>query len=137
MNNSLILIIFNQLFLFCQEILKFILFLFNKTFMLKQFTILLFVIVAQSTVYSQAKSSQLIDSLTFASDDIVKSRLSGEIAWELRNSNWKRTLQYLAYSEKAAKDSKSDEALAQFYIVAADIYDEKDVLDVTLEYYLK
>ena len=105
--------------------------------MLKRFIILLFIITTYPSLYSQDQVSQLIDSLTFVNSNIEKARFSRDIAWELRNSDWERALHYLEYSEEVSKASNSDETLSQFYIAAADIYYDKDVLDVALDYYQK
>lgn len=103
--------------------------------MMKRFLIIILLIHTQA--YAQDKLSLMIDSLTFVSTHGEKAGLSRNIAFELRNSDWERTLHYLEYSEKEALASGSTESLASFYKVAADIYNEKDVLDVALSYYQK
>ena len=79
----------------------------------------------------------LIDSLTIVSESSEKARLGQNIAWELKNTDWSRTLHYLDYSEIEAKTSKQDDVLAKYYSKAADIYYEKEAFDIALAYYQK
>lgn len=95
------------------------------------------IISFQTFLFAQDRVSLLIDSLTIVSNSSEKSRLSQDIAWELKNTNWERTLHYLNYSETEAKASKSKEVLAQYYSRAADIYYEKETFDISLAYYQK
>lgn len=95
------------------------------------FTFSFFAIAAQDRV------TLLLDSLTYVNTYSEKARLSNEIAWELKDTDWERTIHYLGYSEEQCKASNSDETLATFYVAAASIYFDKDVLDVALEYYQK
>ena len=105
--------------------------------MLKRFIIIIIIIASYCSSHGQDGVNQLIDSLTFVNSKVERARLSNEIAWELKDTDWDRTLHYLEYSEEESKASNSDEALAKFYIIAADIYYDKDVLDVALDYYQK
>ena len=105
--------------------------------MLKRFIFIFIITAAYSTLYAQYHANQLIDSLTFAKNKAEKVRFGSKIAWELKDTDWERTLHYLDYSEKESKESNSDEILAKFYISAGDIYYDKDVLDVALNYYMK
>ncbi len=103
----------------------------------KRLILFLTVTAIYAALYSQDRATLLIDSLTFAKSKAEKVRLGSKIAWELKDTDWERTLHYLDYSEKESKESNSDEILAKFYISAGDIYYDKDVLDVALDYYLK
>ncbi len=105
--------------------------------MLKQFITVLIISISCTFVYSQDKTSILIDSLTFAKNEAEKVRLSNKIAYSLKDSDWKRTLNYLEYSEKEARKSNSGKLLAEFYVTAGDIYYDKDILDIALKNYLK
>jgi len=86
--------------------------------------------------YSQDHVNVLVDSLTIVSDNESISRISQEIAWELKDKDWERTLHYIEYSEENALKSTSEEILANHYIATANIYYEKDAFDVALEFYL-
>lgn len=89
----------------------------------------IFFILVISFCFSQAQDrvTLLIDSITFVDDPAEKARLSNKIAWELKDSDWERAIQYLEYSEEQSQISNSDEILARFYVTAADIYFDKDV----------
>ncbi|HIP47981.1 MAG TPA: tetratricopeptide repeat protein [Lutibacter sp.] len=97
---------------------------------------ILFLIFSISLI-AQNRVSILIDSLTIVSESSEKSRLGQDIAWELKNTDWTRTLHYLDYSEIEAKASKLDDVLAKYYSKAADIYYEKEAFDIALAYYQK
>ena len=101
------------------------------------YLLVVFFIQAPVTLFAQEYVNQLIDSLTIVSNHKDKARISQDIVLELKNTDWDRTLKYLIYSEKEALESDSDEILARYYIVAANIYNEKDVLDIALDYYQK
>lgn len=100
--------------------------------------IILLLIIANGSIYAQNRVDQLIDSLTVVNSHEEKARLSQDIAWELKDTDWERTLKYLDYSEDESKAaSNTEEALAKFYIASADVYYHKDVLDVALAYFQK
>lgn len=105
--------------------------------MLKRLFIIFSFFAVFGILSAQDGLNQLVDSLAFAKNNAEKVRLSGKIAKVLKDTDWERTLQYLDYAEKLAKESKSAEILAKFYLSAGDIYYDKDVLDVALDYYLK
>ncbi len=113
------------------------LFLINQIFMLKCFIGILIITATYTSLYAQDHVTLLIDSLTFVKIHEERARLSNEIAWELKDTDWKRTLHYLEYSEEESKASGSYETLAKFYVNAANIYYDKEVLDVALNYYQK
>ena len=97
---------------------------------------IVFILIIQSC-YSQDRVSLLLDSLTIVSSEKEISRISQEIASELKNKDWERSLHYIEYSLEIAKSSKSEEILADTYFATANIYYAKDALDVALEYYQK
>ena len=105
--------------------------------MLKLFILFAIIISTYGLSNAQEQVDPLIDSLTFTNSKEERVRLSNKIAWELKDTDWERTLHYLEYSEKESKELDSYEILAQFYITAGDIYYDKDVLDVALDFYLK
>jgi len=100
------------------------------------FRSLLFLLLVQ-TCFSQERINVLLDSLTLVSDNESSARISQEIAWELKDSDWERTLHYIEYSEEFAKTSNSKKIKADHFNAIANIYYSKDALDVALDYYLK
>ncbi|WP_431241384.1 tetratricopeptide repeat protein [Flavobacterium sp. P21] len=80
----------------------------------------------------------MIDSLNAIDNHEKKVELSRKIALRLKNSDWERAVKYIELAEAEAKKTATpDLALAGVYVTAGEIYDSKDVLDVSLEYYLK
>ncbi len=79
-----------------------------------------------------------IDSLSFAKSPQQKINLSQRIAIRLADEDWSRAISYLELAEREAGKLKNDKVrLAEIYMVAANMYSSKDVLDVTLDYYQK
>ena len=105
--------------------------------MLKRLLIILVISVYGPPSYAREYVNQLIDSLTIVKSNNDKVRLSRKIAGELKNSDWDRTIYYLEYAEELAEKSGSDEVKAKTFMAIADIYYEKDVFDVALDYYQK
>jgi hypothetical protein len=88
--------------------------------------------------YSQSSTKELIDSLNTIDDHEKKVDLCLKIAIKLQDSDWNRALKYIELAEaEAKKTANSDEILARVYTTAGNIYDSKDVLDITLQFYLK
>ncbi|MEZ0130781.1 hypothetical protein AB9T88_13855, partial [Flavobacterium sp. LBUM151] len=88
--------------------------------------------------YSQSSTKELIDSLNTIDDHEKKVELCLKIAVKLQDSDWNRAVKYVELAEiEAKKTANSDLLLAQVYKTAGSIYSSKDVLDVTLQYYLK
>ncbi len=105
---------------------------------MSKIVIAVFLIINVSiSAQSQDSVSQLIDSLTIVESGAERSEISNRIALALKDNDWERTLHYLEFSEREATASGSPEILARFWMTAADIYYDKDVLDVALEYYQK
>ncbi|MGH2665360.1 tetratricopeptide repeat protein [Flavobacterium sp.] len=69
--------------------------------------------------------------------DKEKARISLKIASELKDSDWKRALHYIEYSEELVKKIDLEEVTANNNIAIAGIYRTKDAYDVALAYYLK
>lgn len=100
--------------------------------------LLIFIIVVSPFLtFSQNHIEPLLDSLTLVKSHDEKVRISNKIAWELKDTDWERTLNYLNYSEEQSLASKSENTFTLFYMAAGNIYYDKDVLDVALEYYQK
>ena len=98
----------------------------------------IFFIFFSLTTYSQSTSKELFDSLNSTDDHEKKVDLCLKIALKLKDSDWNRALKYVELAEiEAKKTASSDEFLARVYKTAGNIYDSKDVLDITLQYYLK
>ena len=88
--------------------------------------------------YSQSSTKELIDRLNTIDDHEKKVDLCLKIAIKLQDSDWNRAVKYVELAEAEAKKTANSELLlAQVYKTAGSIYSSKDVLDVTLQYYLK
>lgn len=100
---------------------------------------LLFLLLLSSfSIYSQSTTKELIDSLNTIDKHEKKVELCQKIALKLQNSDWERAVKYIELAEnEAKKTAKPDEALAEVYITSGKIYGSKDVLDISLQYYLK
>lgn len=104
--------------------------------MLRKLSFLFFLMCGFS--YSQTSVDQLIDSLNLVDKPEKKISLSQRIASALKDSDWDRALTYLELAESEAKKTKNpDTYLAPIYVTAGRIYNSKDVVDVTLDYYQK
>jgi len=98
----------------------------------------LFVILFSLSIHSQSSTKELIDSLNTIEDHEKKVDLALKIAENLQDSDWERGLKYIELAEtEAKKTEKSDLNLAKVYAAAGEIYNTKDVIDITLQYYLK
>lgn len=109
---------------------------FNWFYLMMHRVFLLLIYLSQFAV-SQNQLPKLIDSLAKASTEAEKASLSMVVAEELAKDDWERALQYIDLAEKNAISSKSDKVMADYYIAIAEIYSEKDALDITLENFLK
>lgn len=90
------------------------------------------------TIYSQSGTKELIDNLNAVDSHEKKAALCQKIALQLQNSDWERAVKYIELAEiEAKKTAKAEEALAEVYITSGKIYGSKDVLDISLQYYLK
>lgn len=88
--------------------------------------------------YCQTSVNTIIDSLSLATNPKEKVVLSQQIALKLKNTDWERAITYLELAESEAKKTKKpSKYLASIYVTAANMYNSKDVLDVTLDYYQK
>lgn len=97
--------------------------------------IILFLFLGQ-LCFAQNNVDKLIDSLSFASQDKDKAKLAIKIASELQTTDWKRALHYIEYAETAAENI-DEELSAEIYESIGLIFDNKDMLDVALDYYTK
>ena len=86
---------------------------------------------------AQERVDILIDSLTLVSSPVEKSKISREIAYELKFSDWDRALHYLEFSEEQIQKVNTEEDRAAYYNDVGQIYYEKDALDIALDYFLK
>ncbi|OAB79694.1 tetratricopeptide repeat protein [Cochleicola gelatinilyticus] len=98
--------------------------------------ILCFLLLLQST-WAQQPEIVLLDSLSMATSERERARISSLIAFELKNDNWERARNYIEIAEEHAKKSASDSVMAAFYKATGDIYSSKDALDIALKNYLK
>lgn len=91
-----------------------------------------------SLSYSQEVIDQMIDSLNITNLPSEKIDLCIRIANNLNNTDFERAITYLELAEKEAKGLKQpNHELASIYYAFANIYYDKDVFDITLEYYQK
>ena len=97
----------------------------------------IFIFLFIQVCVAQERVDVLLDSLTLVTDYHDISRISQDIASELKDSDWERTLHYLEYSEEIAFKSNSEKTIAKHHLATANIYYSKDALDVALDYYLK
>ncbi|WP_123890253.1 tetratricopeptide repeat protein [Flavobacterium frigidimaris] len=97
-----------------------------------------FLLFSSLLSYSQRSTKELIDSLNTIDDHEKKAELCLKIAGKLKDSDWNRAVKYVELAEaEAKKATNSDEILALVYTISGNIYDSKDVLDITLQFYLK
>lgn len=90
------------------------------------------------SIQSQVSTTQLIDRVNSMESSEKKVELCQKIALRLQNSDWERTLKYIELAEsEAKKTAQPKETAAGVYITAGEIYDTKDALDISLQYYLK
>ena len=87
--------------------------------------------------FAQERVDILIDSLTLVSSPVEKSKISREIAYELKFSDWNRALHYLEFSEEQIEKVNTEEDRAAYYNDVGQIYYDKDALDIALDYFLK
>ncbi|MBB4802334.1 DNA-binding CsgD family transcriptional regulator [Flavobacterium nitrogenifigens] len=98
----------------------------------------LFLFFFSLSIHSQSSTQELIDSLNTIEDHDKKVELCRKIALSLKSTDWERAVKYIELAEAEAKKTpQSDLALASVYTTAGEVYDSKDVLDVSLQYYLK
>lgn len=103
------------------------------------YKILLFpALLIAGVVCAQDNVKQMVDSLNTASNQSERIDLSRRIAIKLKNRDWERALTYIQYAvSEIEKTQKNNRLRAEVYVTAGKIYDAKDALDVTLEYFLK
>ncbi|KAF2337517.1 tetratricopeptide repeat protein [Flavobacterium nitrogenifigens] len=98
----------------------------------------IFFIFTTFYIYPHSSTKEWIDSLNTIDNHEKKVDLALKIASKLQDSDWERAVKYIELAEaEAKKTEKTDLALAKVYAEAAQIYDAKDVIDITLQYYLK
>ena len=113
--------------------------LINNTVLLFLFTLCVISTFGQDS-YSNNNTytvDYLIDSLAISSSIDTKVKISKRIAWELKDNDWERCSKYIYLTEKYALESGVDKLIIASYKEIADIYYSKDLLDISLEYYLK
>lgn len=98
-------------------------------------SIFCFFIVFSAT--AQEPVTVLIDSLAKTSSSSKKSKISLDIASQLKNEDWERALNYLKIAEENAVNSGLDAVIAEYYNASGDLFFSKDALDIALNYYLK
>lgn len=99
--------------------------------------LLLIAILTTAAGYAQEDVDVMVDSLNFAKSRSQKIDISQRIALRLQDTDWNRALSYLELARSEANKLKDPAEQAELYVTAAHIYNEKDVLDVALDYYQK
>lgn len=99
--------------------------------------ITIFLLLLTQFGFAQINVDKLLDSLSMNLADKDKVRISRQIAWELRDSDWKRALHYIETAEALAAKIDSEEFTADLNSKIADIYNDKDAFDAALTYLLK
>ncbi len=95
-----------------------------------------FLLLGLQTSFSQKRASDLIDSLAVATIPSQKSRLALKVAQALANKDWERTRYYIDLAKDNALKAQDQKISADFYSTVAEIYADKDALDIALENYL-
>ncbi|KAF2336967.1 tetratricopeptide repeat protein [Flavobacterium daemonense] len=97
-----------------------------------------FFVFSSFLLHSQTSTKEMIDRLNTIDNHEQKVELCLKIAEKLQHSDWERAIKYVESAETEAKKTENpDLALAKVYVATADLYNSKDVIDVTLQYYLK
>lgn len=98
--------------------------------------LLILFLFCSTSAFSQSVVDRLVDSLAHAKSTEEKVRYSLQIAEELKDTDWKRSLYYLNNASALAEKTGLHKELAETYSLLADVYYDKDALDVSLYYYL-
>ncbi|MCK5856071.1 MAG: hypothetical protein KAG64_01200 [Bacteroidales bacterium] len=93
------------------------------------------VIIVDNAVDSQQSLQILIDSIVDSEAYNTKAILCLKIAWELKSSDWDRCSKYIDNAEFNAKKYNKQDFLIAIYTDIADLYYDKDLLDISLKYY--
>ena len=94
-------------------------------------------IIGKELTVQNTTVESLIDSLINTNNNQQKTQLALKIARELKNTNWKRCLKYIELAETNANKVNQPEFSINTFQKIADIYDSKDLLDISLKYYTK
>ncbi|MRT16712.1 tetratricopeptide repeat protein [Vitellibacter sp. q18] len=98
---------------------------------------ILIISLGSQTFFAQEPIAKFVDSLAAATSVSEKSRLSLKIANSLADVDWNRARNYLDLAKENASQTKDPKVLADYYMAVAQIYSNKDALDIALENYLK
>lgn len=97
-----------------------------------------FLFLLGTNIHAQQSLEELIDSLAIVKTSEEKVRLSTRVAKKLVSTDWDRAISYIELAEnEALKTSTPDQSLASVYTTKGDFFFDKDVLDITVAYYLK
>lgn len=99
--------------------------------------VIIIILLNFQVTFSQNNVEKMIDSINVENNDVIKSQIAIRIANELKFSNWKRALHYIQLSEEITKDIDDDVVEANNNFKIGNIYFDKNVQDVSLDYYLK
>ncbi len=99
-------------------------------------TILSVFLVCAGLLAQTNNTESKIDSLALLEDRCAKVVLMQQISADLQETDWHRALHYLELAKEQSGNC-SDSLQAQVCIGLARLFNNKDILDVSLEYYLK
>lgn len=98
---------------------------------------ILFIILFTQFLQAQETLPNLLDSLAQTRSNSDKARLGMVVASKLAHIDWKRALNYIEIAEESANKSRSEKTIADFHIGMAEIYSDKDALDISLGHFVK
>lgn len=98
---------------------------------------ILIIFLGSQTSFAQEPIAKLLDSLAGTTSVSEKTRLSLKIANSLADVDWNRARNYLDLAKENASQTNDPKVLADYYMAVAQIYSNKDALDIALENYLK
>ncbi|MCK5846385.1 MAG: hypothetical protein KAG84_03030 [Bacteroidales bacterium] len=93
--------------------------------------------IVNNIVESQQALQILIDSIVNSETYNTKAILCLKIAWKLKDSDWERCSKYIDNAEFNARKYNNIDFLITTYTSIADLYYDKDLLDISLKYYTK
>ena len=104
---------------------------------MRQQLLLLFLLLQGWACFSQKNVDPLIDSLALAPKDKDKANIALKISRDLKDTDWKRSLHYIEYAEGLLPKIDSEEFSAHINYEIGEIYNDKDIFDAALTYFLK
>lgn len=97
----------------------------------------IWLIIITEIGWSQERTDLLLDSLLISNSSTEKISLSHQIAEELKLIDGERAIYYIEYASQVAENSGSASQIAKNAKRTADFYYSLDILDASLNWYLK